>query len=206
MKTPATSVASVGSVDSVRDYLAAVERETSVLPADRRQELLADLAEHIEVTRAERPEAATGEILAELGDPRTIAATALAEAGTGTAAGAAEPAAAPTRRGKVHPLAPLLMLTLSLPFIVVFPDQPGPLFGVLFRIVGAVLLCTSVHWTAVQKTTGVLLTAVLPTVVITTWNLSNGGPTGDGPALLANVAMSALLVGVATWLWRTRRA
>lgn len=211
MKTPAapaTSAAHVDSVDSVRDYLAAVERETSVLPADRRQELLADLAEHIEVTRAERPDAATGEILAELGDPRTIAATALAEAGTGTAtgAGAAEPAAAPPRRGKVHPLAPLLMLTLSLPFIVVFPDQPGPLFGVLFRIVGAVLLCTSVHWTAVQKTTGVLLAAVLPTVVITTWNLSNGGPTGDGPALLANVAMSALLVGVATWLWRTRRA
>ncbi|MEU9608874.1 hypothetical protein [Streptomyces sp. NPDC048057] len=198
MKTPAAAT----SVDLVRDYLSAVERETSALPADRRQELLADLAEHIEVTRAERPDAAIGEVLAELGDPRAIAATALAEAGSGSG----EPAPAPARRGKVHPLVPLLMLPLSLAFIVVFPDQPGPLFGVLFRIVGAVLLCTSVHWTAVHKTTGVLLAAVLPTVVIATWNLSSGGPTGDGPALLANVTMLALLAAVSAWLWRVRRA
>ncbi|MFF8919097.1 HAAS signaling domain-containing protein [Streptomyces sp. NPDC015032] len=198
MKTPA---------DPVRDYLAAVEREASALPADRRQELLADLAEHIEVTRAEHPDAATGEILAELGDPRTIAATALAEAGNGaTGAPARGSAGAPARRGKVHPLVPLLMLTLSLPFMMVFPDHPGPLFGVLFRITGAVLLCTSVHWIAVQKTTGVMLTAVLPTAVIVTWNLSSGGPAGGTPALLANLAMLALLAGTAAWLWRVRRA
>lgn len=55
--------------DPVRNYLSAVERESSALPADRRQELLADLAEHIEVTRTERPDAAIGEILTELGDP-----------------------------------------------------------------------------------------------------------------------------------------
>ncbi|WP_137988726.1 DUF1700 domain-containing protein [Streptomyces vilmorinianum] len=197
------------SADPVRDYLSTVEREASALPADRRQELLADLAEHIEVTRAERPDAAIGEVLAQLGDPRTIAATALAEAGNGAArAGTSTPGGvgAPARRGKVHPLAPLLMLTLSLPFMMAFPDHPGPLFGVLFRVVGAVLLCTSVHWTAVQKTTGVLLAAVLPSVAVATWNLSSGGPAGDGPALLANLAMLALLTGTATWLWRVRRA
>ncbi|MGW3495920.1 HAAS signaling domain-containing protein [Streptomyces sp. NPDC001020] len=187
------------SADPVRDYLSAVEREASTLPADRRQELLADLAEHIEVTRAERPDAALGEVLAELGDPRTIAATALAEAGSGATE-------APARRGKVHPLVPLLMLTLSLPFMMVFPDHPGPLIGVLFRITGAVLLCTSVHWVAVQKTTGIMLTAVLPTAVIITWNLSNGGSAGNTPALLANLALLALLAGTATWLWRVRRA
>ncbi|OIJ90952.1 HAAS signaling domain-containing protein [Streptomyces colonosanans] len=198
MKTPA---------DPVRDYLAAVEREASALPADRRQELLADLAEHIEVTRAEHPDAATGEVLSELGDPRTIAATALAEAGNGATGGPARGSAgAPARRGKVHPLVPLLMLTLSLPFMMVFPDHPGPLFGVLFRITGAVLLCTSVHWIAVQKTTGVMLTAALPTAVIVTWNLSSGGPAGDTPALLANLAMLALVAGTAAWLWRVRRA
>ncbi|MBM7440021.1 hypothetical protein [Streptomyces sp. HB132] len=198
MKTPA---------DPVRDYLSAVEREASALPVDRRQELLADLAEHIEVTRAERPDAPPGEVLAQLGDPRTIAATALAESRNG-ATGVALPdrAGATTRRGKVHPLVPLLMLTLSLPFLMVFSDQPGPLFGVLFRITGAVLLCTSVHWTAVQKTTGVLLTAVLPSAVIVTWNLSSGGPAGDTPALVANLATLILLVGTATWLWRVRRA
>ena len=195
------------SADPVRDYLSAVEREASVLPADRRQELLADLAEHIEVTRAERPDAAIGEVLAELGDPRMIAATALAEAGHGAAgASAGDGAGAPARRGKVHPLVPLLMLTLSLPFMMVFPDLPGPLVGVLFRVAGAVLLCTSVHWAVVQKTTGVLLAAVLPSAVIATWNLSGGGPAGDTPALLANLAMLAVLVGTAAWLWRVRRA
>ncbi|MFG2868436.1 HAAS signaling domain-containing protein [Streptomyces sp. NPDC048338] len=198
MKTPA---------DPVRDYLAAVEREASALPADRRHELLADLAEHIEVTRAERPGTATGEVLAALGDPRAIAATALAEAGNGdTAAPARGGAGAPARRGRVHPLVPLLMLTLSLPFMMVFPDHPGPLFGVLFRVTGAVLLCTSVHWTPVRKSTGVLLAAVLPTAVIAAWNLSGGGPAGDAPALWANLAMLALLGGTAAWLWRVRRA
>ncbi|MEE1742593.1 hypothetical protein PUR49_39610 [Streptomyces sp. BE147] len=191
------------SADLVHDYLSAVEREASALPADRRQELLADLAEHIEVTRAERPDAAIVVVLAELGDPRTIAATALAETGNG--AQDRSGAGASARRGKVHPLVPLLMLTLSLPFMMVFPDLPGPLFGVLLRVTGAVLLCTSVHWAAVRKTTGVLLAAVLPSVVIVTWNLSSGGPTGEVPALLANLAMLALLAGTATWLWRVRR-
>ncbi|MFC8709334.1 hypothetical protein ACFUCQ_05240 [Streptomyces sp. NPDC057197] len=194
------------TADPVRDYLAAVEREAGPLPADRRQELLADLAEHIEVTRAERPGVAVGTVLAELGDPRAIAATALAEAGERTTgAQAAGGAPAPARRGKVHPLVPLAMLTLSLPFVMVFPSLPGPLFGVLFRITGAVLLCTSVHWTAVQKSTGVLVTAVLPTAVIATWNLSSGGPSGGAPALAANLAMLALLTGAAAWLWRVRR-
>jgi uncharacterized membrane protein len=195
------------SADLVRDYLSAVEREASALPADRRQELIADLAEHIEVTHAERPDAATGVVLAELGDPRAIAATALAEAGNGADGAAARSSVgAAARRGKVHPLVPLLMVTLSMPFMMVFPDNPGQLFGVLFRITGAVLLCTSVHWTTVQKTTGVLLAAVLPSVIIGTWNLSTGGPEAGTPALLANLAMLALMAGTATWLWRVRRA
>lgn len=194
------------SADPVRDYLRAVEREGSALPADRRQELLADLAEHIDVTRAERPDATIGQILAELGDPRVIAATAVAEAGTGVGgAPAGSGAGAPARRGTVHPLVPLLMLTLSLPFMLVFPDHPGPLIGVLIRIVGAALLCTSVHWSAVHKTAGVLLTAVLPSAVIAAWNLSGGGPSGDAPALAANLVTLALLTGTAAWLWRARR-
>ncbi|RYJ20016.1 hypothetical protein CU044_7347 [Streptomyces sp. L-9-10] len=200
------------SADPVRDYLSAVEREASALPADRRQELLADLAEHIEVTRAERPDAATGEILAELGDPRTIAATALAEAGYGTTGTPARSDVdAPARRGKVHPLVPLLMLTLSLPFTMIFSIGPdaafdaGSVFGFLFRVTGAVLLCTSVHWTAVQKTTGVLLTVIVPTTAFTTWNLTTGSAAGEVPALLGNLGSLALMAGTAVWLWRARR-
>ncbi|MFC9029023.1 HAAS signaling domain-containing protein [Streptomyces arboris] len=195
------------SQDPVRDYLSAVEREASALPADRRQELLADLAEHIEVTRAERPDAVIGEILAELGDPRTIAATALAESGTGPAASPAwGGSGAPVRRGKVHPLVPLLLLVLAQPVGMVFPDEGGSLIGGLLRITGAVLLCTSVHWTAARKTVGVVLTLVLPGIAMAVWNLTDGGPTGAGPALVANLAALVLTAGTAAWLWRVRRA
>lgn len=159
------------------DYLSAVEREASALPADRRQELLADLAEHIEVTRAERPGAAIGEILAELGDPRAIATTALAEAENGAAGAPARSRAGASARP-----------------------------GLLFRITGAILLRTSVHWAAVQKTTGLLLAAVLPIAVTATANLSGDGPAVGTPALLANLAMLALIAATAAWLWRVRRA
>ncbi|MFE8977939.1 hypothetical protein ACFYM7_31675 [Streptomyces cyaneofuscatus] len=192
--------------DPVRDYLSAVEREASALPADRRQELLADLSEHIEVTRAERPDAVIGEILAELGDPRTIAATALADSGTGPAASPAwGGSGAPVRRGKVHPLVPLLMLALAQLFGIAFPDDGGPLVGGLVRITGAVLLCTSVHWTASRKVIGFLLTFGLPSVAMTVWNLSEGGPKGGGPALAANLAVLVLASATAAWLWRVRR-
>ncbi|MFP3992346.1 hypothetical protein U9R90_33740 [Streptomyces sp. E11-3] len=201
------------TADPVRDYLIATEREASALPADRRQELLADLAEHIEVTRAERPDATIGEILAELGDPRTIAATALAEAGnetTGTPA--PSDGDAPVRRGKVHPLVPLLMLTLSPPFTMIFdmgPDaafNPGAVFGFLFRVTGGVLLCTSVHWTAVQKTTGLLLTVIVPITFFVTINLITGHAAEEIPALLSSLGILTLITGTAVWLWRARRA
>ncbi|MFJ7271402.1 HAAS signaling domain-containing protein [Streptomyces sp. NPDC099050] len=196
------------SADPVRDYLSAVEREGSALPADRRRELLADLAEHIEVTRAERPGVTVGEVLAELGDPRTIAATALAEAGSGgVGAPAPDGAGAAVRRGKVHPMVPLLMLTLPFLFASAFPSVPGSGFcSTLFRVIGAVLLCTSVHWTPARKATGVLLTAVLPTLAIAVWKWAVAVPVGDAPAHLANAATLVLLAGTTAWLWRVRRA
>ncbi|MCX5409619.1 hypothetical protein OHA37_37900 [Streptomyces sp. NBC_00335] len=196
------------SADPVSDYLSAVEREASALPADRRRELLADLAEHIEVTRAERPHVTIGEVLAELGDPRTIAATALAEAGDGVVGSPAESGAgAPVRRGKVHPLAPLLMLTVPFLVAAVLPYSDVTAFlSTLFRVIGAVLLCTSVHWTSTQKTTGVLLTAVLPTLAIGLCKLFLAAPPSDTAANLANLATLALLAGTTGWLWRIRRA
>lgn len=35
------------------------------------------------------------------------------------------------------------------------------------------------HWTAVQKTTGVLLAVVVPTTVIVTWNVISGWEAGE---------------------------
>ncbi|MFJ6069602.1 HAAS signaling domain-containing protein [Streptomyces sp. NPDC093065] len=202
MKTPTTST------DLVRDYLAAVEREASALPADRRRELVADLGEHIEVARAERPGAAPGEILAELGDPRTIAATALAEAGSGGApAPVSGGAGVPVRRGRVHPLVPLLMLAVPYLVTTVLPDVPGlALCSGLVRIAGGVLLCTSVHWTPVRKIVGVLLSVVAPTVAGLVWRETTVAPAGDTPALVGNLVVLAVVVGASGWLWRARRA
>ncbi|GAA5007610.1 HAAS signaling domain-containing protein [Streptomyces hyderabadensis] len=208
MKTPTSPTSPTSPAGPVRDYLLAVEREAAALPADRRQELLADLAEHIDVTRAERPGVAPGEILAELGDPRTIAATALAEAGSGGAEAPAPGGAVPSvRRGRVHPLVPLLMLALPYLVTTFLPDVPGlALCSGLVRIAGGVLLCTSVHWAPVRKVVGVVLSLVAPTVAGIVWRETTVAPAGDTPALVANLVVLAVVAATSVWLWRTRRA
>ena len=63
----------------VAAYLAQVERAAGRLPAGRREELLGDLREHIEISRAESgatTEAEIRTILERLGDPESIVAAA----------------------------------------------------------------------------------------------------------------------------------
>jgi hypothetical protein len=63
----------------VAAYLARVERAASRLPAGRREELIGDLREHIEIARAEsgaESEADVRTILERLGDPESIVAAA----------------------------------------------------------------------------------------------------------------------------------
>lgn len=116
----------------VKKYLAAVARESAGLSPERRNELLADLEEHIAVALAE--ESASGDdeiraVLARLGDPRTIAATALGD----------EPPAPPSPglavvRAVVRALAVLMLLGVasSLAFSA-FPVLGGiPLIGALW--------------------------------------------------------------------------
>ncbi|MCZ0979884.1 hypothetical protein O1L60_15135 [Streptomyces diastatochromogenes] len=64
----------------VTDYLATIEREASFLPAGRREELLADLREHLAVAVGdeEDPEAVRT-ALERLGSPSAIVAAARAE-------------------------------------------------------------------------------------------------------------------------------
>ena len=66
----------------VRQHLATVAQETTALPAGRREELLADLKEHISIALAgadEQTDETVQQVLDELGTPRTIAESALAE-------------------------------------------------------------------------------------------------------------------------------
>ena len=68
----------------VAEYLARVTRATAGLPADQRDELVRDLREHIEGSRADLPaetEAQVRGILERLGDPAVIARAAAEDAG-----------------------------------------------------------------------------------------------------------------------------
>ncbi|MFI7005218.1 HAAS signaling domain-containing protein [Streptomyces sp. NPDC050145] len=170
----------------IQDYLVSVEREAAGLPAERRQELIADLAEHIAVALAERPGTET-EVLRELGDPRAIAATALAEAGV----------AAPAKGG-VHPVAPVLLLALASPAALVWSFlQLG------CWIVGLVLLWMSARWTAAHKTVGTLLGVVGPVVV--SLAMATVDPAGELPQMLFALGVIALGVAGGVYLWFTRK-
>ncbi|MFF8915889.1 DUF1700 domain-containing protein [Streptomyces sp. NPDC015032] len=187
----------------VRQYLAAVERETSALPAERRQELVADLSEHIETALAERP-GSSREILRELGDPRTIAATALQESGPG--AHAPSEAVPEPATGKAARRRSPAWVVAWLPLITFVPGQLwGPL-GLVFRIIGVVVLCRSRYWTWEQKWVGVTLTAFVPSAVAIAFNL--GLVPLDPPAYvrwLVMASMAALALGSSAWLWKVRK-
>ncbi|MEU9564324.1 hypothetical protein AB0D16_20165 [Streptomyces sp. NPDC048161] len=188
----------------VREYLAAVEREASALPAERRQELVADLAEHIEVALTERPESCR-DILRELGDPRTIAATALQESGfgPGAAPGAfATPGAgtgqAPGRRSPAWLVVLLPVLALGLGYLWI------PL-GFALKVAGAVVLFRSRHWTSGQKWTGFALTVLAPSLMNVAWFLfsyPNDPPQTEYWTAIA--ATAVVTVAGAGWLWRVR--
>lgn len=159
----------------VRQYLAAVEREAAALPADRRQELVSDLAEHIEIALAERP-GSSADILRELGDPRVIVATALQESGAGTGTGAgvagAHGATEKAGTGKAARRRAPAWGVVWLPVFALAVAQLLPLLGVALRITGAVMLCRSRHWTWEQKWVGVATTAIAPSLLAMTVNLN----------------------------------
>ncbi|GAA2968741.1 MULTISPECIES: DUF1700 domain-containing protein [Streptomyces] len=194
----------------VEQYLAAVGREASALPAQRRQELVADLAEHIEVALSERPGEAR-DILGELGDPRTIAATALQEAGSAgpgpagpvpvAEAGAPEPAGGPGTGRRRSPD----WVVVGLPVVAMLLGTLVGALGLVLRIIGVVVLCRSRHWDWNQKWVGVTVTAFLPTVIALGYNF--GVSADDVPAYVPWLLTGLMLVVVAVgagWLWKVR--
>ncbi|MBT2510813.1 hypothetical protein J7I98_34350 [Streptomyces sp. ISL-98] len=144
----------------VKKYLAAVARESAGLGPERRNELLADLEEHIAVALAE--ESASGDdeirtVLARLGDPRTIAATALGE----------ELPAPQVSRGRTLALLGLLAVTGPL---TVF----GPLLGVP-ALIGAIWwLWTAPQWRNRDKAIGTAAALVPLLFVVSQWVVPAG--------------------------------
>jgi uncharacterized membrane protein len=180
-------------------YLAAVEREASGLPAGRRDELIADLAEHIQVALAERPGAVT-EILAELGHPRDIAATAVQEDDTVRQE--------LQRRG--NPLTLLMLWTLGILWAMAVQIASASstsrvaLAGPAVMVLGAlVALWRSSWWTTRQKWTAVVASVFVPYFIVT---LSQGLKSHHSTALvvLVNVLVTAFRIGGPVWLWRNR--
>ncbi|GGV19002.1 HAAS signaling domain-containing protein [Streptomyces spectabilis] len=178
----------------VRAYLTEVERATTALPAARREELLADLREHIEVSLAEadtRDDATVRGILDQLGSPAAIAASALAEA-------PAMPEAPEPDRLRTR--LTILVLAASGPLMLI----AGPLAMLAAIAAGVYLLSNSTRWTARQKLKGAALTLSLPALLLV--GLVAGadriGPTELLLLLLLNVVLP--LLG-ARLLWRTRR-
>jgi hypothetical protein len=180
---------------AIRDYLAAVERETAGLPTAQRRELLADLREHIDVGLAERPGAA-GAILAELGDPREIAGTAFQQ----------DAARAELRR-RGNPLTPVLLWTLGVVGALAIQATGTPrgalVVPVVLVIAALVTLARSPAWTTRQKWTAVSVSLAAPYVLAT---LAHGALSDhrDAAAVSVDVLLTALRLGGFGWLW-TRR-
>ncbi|MFE3940587.1 hypothetical protein ACFXPV_01695 [Streptomyces sp. NPDC059118] len=188
----------------VREYLAAVEREASALPAERRQELVADLAEHIEVALAERP-GSCRDILCELGDPRTIAATALQESGFGPGAAPGAFAAPGTGTGQAPGHRSPAWLVVLLPVLAFGLGYLWVPLGFALKVAGAVVLFRSRYWMSGQKWTGFALTVLVPSLMNVVWFLFSYPNDPPQSAYWTAIAATAVVtVAGAGWLWRVR--
>ncbi|RPK48800.1 hypothetical protein EES39_08965 [Streptomyces sp. ADI92-24] len=187
----------------VQDYLAAVERETSTLPPEARQELIADLGEHIEVALAERP-GSTREILREVGDPRVIAATAFQELGGTAGAKARKPG---RRRSPVWLPLVLLLVSTVLPYLA--RNIILNWIAIAGLVSAVVIVCRARYWTKAEKWTGVALAFLVPLAIKICWYIVALPDDGSGvdPALRWSVVALTFIVTLAGtgWLWRTKR-
>lgn len=182
--------------EAARRYLVAVDRAASALPPDRRAELQADLAEHIDVALAERP----GEldaVLAELGDPREIAATALRESAE---------SGEPVLRGRGSPRTVIALFAVhEAGFLLSCLPMSGAVEQgtVIAFVCGLVTLCISRWWTAAQKWTAVAW-LLLPGVALQGVDTALGG--GTPASIACRTADAIIRIAALVWLWHRRSA
>ncbi|MFE7510384.1 HAAS signaling domain-containing protein [Streptomyces sp. NPDC057540] len=144
----------------VTDYLATIEREASFLPPGRREELLADLREHLAVAVGDEEDPqAVRTALERLGSPSAIVAAARAEEPEAPAAATTAVAPKPPKRTRNTVTAILLGFTG-------LAGIGGSLPAVAALIVGLVLLWTSDAWDRATKVLATALTLATPVVVL----------------------------------------
>ncbi|MGW6967975.1 HAAS signaling domain-containing protein [Streptomyces zaomyceticus] len=177
----------------VTAYLDSVAHETAELPAERRAELLADLREHIEVSGAENDEQLRA-VLAELGEPRTVAASALAEEPSAGAAGAAAHGT-----GRTKPTA--ILLGVSGVLLVL-----NPYVGAIALIVALVLLWGAPQWESRQKLVGSATGVAVPVVAFLGALLGDASRIGPVEVLLILVfSLGVPVLGAALLMRAVRR-
>ncbi|MEU6359004.1 hypothetical protein [Streptomyces albidoflavus] len=113
------------------------------------------------------------------------------------------------RKARVHPAVPAGLIAGSyvLALLLQLAGAPTAVLSValLMRIVGCVLLCTSLFWRPWQKVSGVLVTLVVPALANILWNRELSGEDTLALRVLADVLQLVCVVGGAAWLWWTRR-
>ncbi|WP_282694588.1 hypothetical protein [Streptomyces sp. CC208A] len=181
----------------VAAYLDTVARETAGLPAERRAELLADLREHIEVSDA-RDDAGIRAVLAELGEPRTVAASALAEEGP---AGTAAPLPAGPLSGRSA-----ARLVATLPALGGLLILGSPFAGALTLAIGLALLWKSPLWDTRHKRIGTATAVTVPVLLLIGGLVLTAGRIGPVEVLLIGAFSIGLPVAGAMVLLRALRA
>ncbi|MFI6447148.1 HAAS signaling domain-containing protein [Kitasatospora sp. NPDC050543] len=140
----------------VRAFLSSVEERAAALPDLRRQELLADLREHVEVALADSgsfDESDVRRVLDQLGSPGEITAAALAE----------EPGDHPVPDSSGHTSITLGLIVVALPAALI--PVIGPLLTLPATIAALVRLWKSPQWVRREKQQATLL-VLSPTVTV----------------------------------------
>ena len=146
----------------VRDYLGRLEAAAAVLPATRRDELAAEVREHIDAALVEAgrsDEVSVRNVLERLGSPEEIVASEAGYAGTPGVAGLAPAPSTPSAAGwGVVEISAVLLLVLAwpasyLPF--------GQVLWLSLTILGLVLVWVSAVWTTRLKLAGTICVIAL---------------------------------------------
>ncbi|MFI9629105.1 HAAS signaling domain-containing protein [Streptomyces sp. NPDC052042] len=172
----------------VKNYLAAVARETAELDEERRNELIADLDEHIAVSlarEADPDDRTIHTVLARLGDPRSMAASALGES----------PAAAPVHRRRA--VVPLVLLALT-----GLAAVTAPAAGVVLAIVTVVAVWATPQWQNRDKVIGtaatLLVSVMLPLLgLLLGMGIGTGGLVGGEWMMLVAIASPLVITAAA---------
>ncbi|MFF5391023.1 hypothetical protein ACFY5H_22175 [Streptomyces sp. NPDC013012] len=179
----------------VTDYLDTVAREASFLPAGRREELLADLREHLDVAVGDEPDPETvRSALDRLGSPAAIVAAARAEE--------PETPAAPRSGGAPKSRTTHTAVVLGATGVAGYAH---PLLGLAVLIAGLVMLWTSDVWERGTKVLATALVSLTPLALLLTFVLGGAGRIGVFELLALLAAGVVLPVTAAVRLIRTAR-